>query len=71
MTKTTFFLLGICAGAAVPLIARAAKPLGAYAIAGGMIAYEAACDAGENSRDFLSASTKRIRRALKNMGESS
>lgn len=70
MTKTTVFLLGVCAGAAIPLIARAARPLGAYAIAGGMIAYEAACDATENSREALSVSAKKIRAAMKNKPDS-
>ena len=65
MTKTTVFLLGICAGAAIPLILKAAKPLHAYAVAGGMLAYEAACDATEDSREALSASAKRIRAAVK------
>lgn len=65
MTKTTVFLLGVCAGAAIPLIAKAARPLGTYAIAGGMIAYEAACDATEDSREALSASAKKIRATVR------
>ncbi len=64
MKKPTFFLLGVFAGAAIPLIAKASRPLGTYAIAGGMIAFEAACDAAESSRDALSASARKIKRAL-------
>ena len=71
MTKTTLFLFGICAGAAVVLIARAARPLGAYALAGGMIAYEAACDAAEGSRDAFSTSSEIIRGKLKRAPRSS
>ena len=65
MKKSTVFLLGACAGAAIPLIAKASRPLGAYAIAGGMIAFEAACDAAESSREALSASARKIRHALR------
>jgi hypothetical protein len=50
-TKTTFLLLGVCIGAAAPLIAKAARPLAAYALAGGMLAYETACDAIESSKE--------------------
>jgi hypothetical protein len=70
MTRTTVFLLGVAAGAAIPLILRAAKPLHAYAVAGGMLAYEAACDATEDSREALSASAKKIRAAMKNKSDS-
>lgn len=61
MSKTTLFLLGVCVGAAVPLIMKAMRPLYAYAVAGGMIAYEAACDAAEGARDTLSASARKTR----------
>lgn len=64
-TRTTFLLLGIGVGAVVLLIRKAAGPLGAYAIAGGMIAYETACDAIEYSGETLSASTGKIRRRLR------
>ncbi len=66
MPKTTLFLLGVCVGATAAIIAKAARPLSAYALAGGMIAYEAACDATESSRDALSASAEKVRRSLKN-----
>ncbi len=59
--KTTFFLLGVFVGAAVPLIVKAVRPLGAYALAGGMIAYEAVCEAVESSGEALSASIRRAR----------
>jgi uncharacterized membrane protein len=70
MTKTTMFLLGACAGAAIPLVLKAAKPLYAYAVAGGMIAYEAACDATEDSREALSASAKKVRKTIRNKSDS-
>lgn len=70
MTKFTLFALGVFAGAAVVVLSKAARPLGAYAFAGGMIAFEAACDAAESSRDALSASTRKIRRALKKESKS-
>lgn len=60
-TKTTFFLLGVCLGAAAPVLARAARPLAAYALVGGMLAYEAACDAIESSRERYRSSLKRAR----------
>jgi hypothetical protein len=65
MNRTTVFLLGVCAGVAAPLIAKVVRPLSVYAVGGGMIAYEAACDAAEASRDTISASAKKIRRRLK------
>ena len=70
MTKTAAFLLGVCAGAAISLIVKAARPLGNYAIAGGMIAYEAACDATESPREAISASAERIRAAMKSEPDS-
>lgn len=63
--KSMFFLLGACVGAAAALSAKAIRPLGAYAIAGAMIAYEAACEAAENSIDALSSSRKKRRRDAK------
>ena len=69
-TKTTLLVLGACAGAAI-VIAKAARPLAAYALAGGMLAYETACDAVEGSRDFYRASrTKWRRRAAHFDGDS-
>ncbi|GAB4330781.1 MAG: hypothetical protein Kow0099_01570 [Candidatus Abyssubacteria bacterium] len=60
MSTKTVFLLGVCVGAAI-LIVKAVKPLGAYALAGGMVAYEAACDAVEASREALEDSVRRVR----------
>jgi hypothetical protein len=57
-TRTTIFVLGACAGAAL-LIAKAARPLAAYALAGGVLAYETACDAVEASREFYRSSVKK------------
>jgi uncharacterized membrane protein YebE (DUF533 family) len=65
MTKSALFLLGIGAGAAVVLIAKAARPLGAYAIAGGMLAYEAACSATEGPLDAIASSSEKIRNKLR------
>lgn len=59
--KTTLFLLGVCVGAAAPLMAKALKPLGVYAFAGGMIAYEVACDVIEDSKEALRESFENIR----------
>ena len=56
-TRTTVLVLGACAGAAL-LIAKAARPLAAYAVAGGMLAYETACDAIEESRELYRTSVK-------------
>jgi hypothetical protein len=61
-TRTTIILLGVCVGAAAPIIIKAARPLAAYAIAGGMLAYEVACDAIETSRDRYRASIKKTPR---------
>ena len=63
--KSIFFMLGACVGAAAVLSAKAIRPLGAYAIAGAMIAYEAACEAAENSKDARSSSRKKRRRDAK------
>ena len=63
--KSMFFMLGACVGVAAVLSAKAVRPLGAYAIAGAMIAYEAACEAAENSKDALSSSRKKRRRDAK------
>ena len=71
VTKSMLFLLGIGTGAAAVLTAKASRPLGAYAVAGGMLAYEAACNAAEGSRDTLSASSERIRDKLKRVPQSS
>ena len=60
-TKTTLFLLGVCVGVALPLLARAVRPLGVYALAGGMIAFEAVCDMFENTADAMSASMRKAR----------
>lgn len=57
--RTTFFLLGVCVGAAVPLIIKVVRPFGAYALAGGIIAYEAVCEAVESSGEALSASIRK------------
>ena len=65
MKKSTVFMLGLSAGTATVLVVKAARPLGAHAIAGAMIAFETVCDAAEGSRDVLSASARKIRRALK------
>jgi hypothetical protein len=70
MKKSTVFLLGAGAGAAISLIARASRPLWAYAIGGGMIAFEAACDAAENSREALSESARKIRHTLRKQPQS-
>lgn len=61
-TKTTMFLLGVCVGAAAPVMVKAARPLAAYALVGGMLIYESACDAIESSREFSRSSLKRARR---------
>jgi hypothetical protein len=61
-TRTTFFLLGVVAGATAPVIVKAARPLAAYALAGGMLAYEVACDALESSRDAYRTIEKTFRR---------
>jgi hypothetical protein len=37
----------ICAGFSAPLLKKALRPLGVYALAGGMLVYEAVCTAGE------------------------
>lgn len=65
MKKSTLFMLGLSAGAATVLVVKAARPLGAHAIAGGMIAFETACDAAEGSRDALSASARKIQARVK------
>jgi hypothetical protein len=60
MSTKTVFLLGVCVGAAI-LIVKAVKPLGAYALARGIVAYEAACDAAETSRDAIEDSLRRVK----------
>jgi len=65
MTKTTVFLLGVCASLTAAIVIKAARPLGAYALAGGIIAYETACDVAESSRESLSASAEKVRHGLK------
>jgi len=65
ISKTTLFLAGVCVGAALPVIVKAVKPLGAYALAGGMLAYENACDAIEASGDFLRDSVDEARQNRK------
>jgi len=62
--RTTFFLAGVCIGAALPLIVKAVKPLGAYALAGGMIAYEAACELIEASEDVMRVSIDKARQTI-------
>ena len=69
-TRKVLLLLGIGVGVSAPIIAKAARPLAAYAVAGGMIAYEAICDAMESSKEVLSASIKRAGDKLTN-GEKS
>lgn len=63
--RTTFFLAGVCIGAALPLIAKAARPLGAYALAGGMIAYEVACELIEASEDIIWKSLDKARQTIR------
>ena len=65
ISKTALFLAGVCVGAALAAIAKAARPLGAYALSGGMLAYESACDAIEASEDFLRASVEEARKTMK------
>ncbi len=62
MTKSTLFLVGVCVGAAAALVTKAMRPAWAYALAGGMIAYETACDAAESSMDKLSDSAEKLLR---------
>jgi len=69
-TRNALLLFGIGAGVAVPLIVKAARPLAAYAVAGGMIAYEAICDAMESSQEALSASIKKAGDKLMNGAKS-
>ena len=68
-TKATLFLIGACIGAATPLIIRAARPLAAYALAGGMLAYEVACDAIEHSQETYKKAAKRMRENSKKQSE--
>jgi len=65
MARTTVLLLGVAAGAAISLVIKKAKPLHAFAVAGGMLAYEAACDATEDTREAISESARKIRAAMK------
>jgi len=39
--------ISICAGLSAPLLKKALRPLGVYALAGGMLVYEVVCSAGE------------------------
>ena len=61
---TTFFLAGVCIGAMLPLAVKAVKPPGIYAVAGGMLAYEAGCELIEASEDVLRASVDRTRETI-------
>jgi hypothetical protein len=63
--KTTAVIIGVGLGLAVPLVRKAARPLGFYALAGGMIAYEAACEAIENSGFKISRSFKNVTAKLR------
>jgi hypothetical protein len=63
--RNAALLVGAGTVVAAPLIAKAARPLVAYAIAGGMIAYEAACDAMEHSGEVLRTSFKRMSRRIR------
>ena len=51
-------IVGVGIGVTAPIIKKAARPLGFYALAGGMLAYEAACEAIEFSRYRLNHSIK-------------
>jgi hypothetical protein len=63
--RTTFFLAGVCIGATLPLIVKAVKPLGVYALAGGLIAYEAACELIEASEDVMRVSIDKARQTIR------
>ncbi len=64
MTRTTLFLVGVCVGAAVPVILKAVRPYGAYALAGGLLAYESLCDAAESAGEAVSVTVRNAREEL-------
>lgn len=63
-TRTAVLIVGIGAGLAVPLLRKGIKPLGAYLIGGGIIAYETACELAEFSGDLFAYSVKNIGKLL-------
>jgi hypothetical protein len=69
-TKTKVLLLGMGVGAAVILIRKAARPIGAYALTRGIIAYETACEVIENSGEAVKTSIRKMKGAFKRHAES-
>jgi hypothetical protein len=55
--KTALFVLGVCVGAAAPVIVRLLRPLSPSVFARGFLAYEAACDTVERWIDHYTASS--------------
>jgi len=52
----------VCAGFTVPLLKKALRPLGVYALAGGMLAYEVVCRTGEISVGAVMGAFNRVER---------
>jgi len=68
--KRTAVLVGVGAVVAIHLLKKVAKPVGAYMLGRGIIAYETACEAIESSGDVIWDSIGKIRRSLKRHPES-
>jgi hypothetical protein len=59
--KLAVIVVGLGVALTAPLLKKAIRPAGVYALAGTMIAYEAACGIMEISEDLVRRSVKRIR----------
>ncbi len=68
--KRTVVLVGVGAVVAIHLLKKAAKPVGAYLLGRGIIAYETACEALESSGDAIRNSIEKVRRSFKHHAES-
>lgn len=68
--KRTVFLVGVGAVVAIHLLKEVAKPVGAYVLGRGIIAYETACEVLESSGDAVRDSIGRVRRGIKRHAES-
>jgi hypothetical protein len=54
--------ISVCVGLSAPLLKKTMRPLGVYALAGGMLAYEAVCRAGEASAGAIMRAFKKVER---------
>ncbi len=68
--KRTVVLVGVAAVVTIHLLKKVAKPVGAYVLGRGILAYETACEVLENSSYAVRDSIGKLRRGLKRQAES-